>query len=172
MMAWMGTELAAHGYIAAAVNHPGNNALEPYTVQGFSLGWERALDLSKVLDGMLADPQFTSRIDGQRIGAAGFSLGEYTMIVLAGGVGGVVNMEDIIAHCSAVHPTAPQCASPPEFPDLVKKAIDLFRTDASYATAMKKAETSHRDPRIKAIFAIAPLGMNSHRKAWKRSPFR
>ena len=45
MMAWLGTVLAAHGYIAAAVNHPGNNALEPYTLQGFSLGWERAVDL-------------------------------------------------------------------------------------------------------------------------------
>ncbi|MGA8620449.1 MAG: hypothetical protein WB660_18235 [Candidatus Sulfotelmatobacter sp.] len=54
MMAWLGTALAAHGYIAAAVNHPGNNALEPYTIQGFTLGWERAVDLSKVLDGMLA----------------------------------------------------------------------------------------------------------------------
>jgi predicted dienelactone hydrolase len=41
MMGWLGTALAAHGYIAAAVNHPGNNALEPYTPKGFSLWWER-----------------------------------------------------------------------------------------------------------------------------------
>jgi predicted dienelactone hydrolase len=50
MMAWLGTALAAHGYIAAAVNHPGNNALEPYTLQGFSLGWERAMDIGRGLD--------------------------------------------------------------------------------------------------------------------------
>jgi predicted dienelactone hydrolase len=158
MMAWMGTELAAHGYITAAVNHPGNNALEPYTVQGFTLGWKRAEDLSKVLDGMLADPQFRNRIDGQRIGAAGFSLGGYTMIVVAGGIGGVVNMENIIAHCSDVPPSVPECTSPPEFPDLVQKAIELFHANPSFAAEMKMAETSHRDPRIKAIFAIAPLG--------------
>lgn len=36
-MAWLGTRLAAHGFIAVAVNHPGNNALEPYTPQGFTL---------------------------------------------------------------------------------------------------------------------------------------
>ena len=34
MMAWFGSALASHGYIAAAVNHPGNNALEDYTIPG------------------------------------------------------------------------------------------------------------------------------------------
>src|SRR5215831_4732340 len=86
MMAWLGTELAAHGYIAAAVNHPGNNALEPYTTQGFLLWWERAKDLSNVIDQMLADKTFASHIDSKRIGAAGFSLGGYTMIEIAGGI--------------------------------------------------------------------------------------
>lgn len=32
-MAWLGTVLAAHGYIAVAVNHPGNNATEDYTAR-------------------------------------------------------------------------------------------------------------------------------------------
>lgn len=41
-MAWLGTILATHGYIAAAVNHPGNNAVEGYTARGFSTWWERA----------------------------------------------------------------------------------------------------------------------------------
>jgi Platelet-activating factor acetylhydrolase, isoform II len=30
-MAWLGEALAKQGYIAAAVNHPGNNATQPYT---------------------------------------------------------------------------------------------------------------------------------------------
>ena len=54
-MAWLGEALAAHGYIAAAVNHPGNNATEPYTAKGFSIWWERARDLSETINGMLAD---------------------------------------------------------------------------------------------------------------------
>lgn len=41
-LAWLETALAAHGYMVAAVNHPGNNALEAYTTQGFALWWERA----------------------------------------------------------------------------------------------------------------------------------
>lgn len=84
-MAWIGTALAAHGYIAAAVNHPGNNAYDGYTAQGFSTWWERARDLSTVIDKMLADTVFGPRIDSRRIGATGFSLGGYTMIEIAGG---------------------------------------------------------------------------------------
>ncbi len=46
----------------------------------------------------------------------------------------------IMAHCGAIHPTALQRTSPQEFPDLAKKAIDLFHADAGFAAAMKKAE--------------------------------
>src|SRR5580704_14103118 len=46
MMGWFGAALASHGYIVAAVNHPGNNGLEDYTLQGFSIWWERAADLT------------------------------------------------------------------------------------------------------------------------------
>lgn len=62
-MAWLGEALAAHGYIVAAVNHPGNNAAEPYTVEGFSIWWERARDLSEVVSGMLSDAEFGAHID-------------------------------------------------------------------------------------------------------------
>ena len=47
-MGWLARSLAQHGYIAAAVNHHGNNSLEPYLAQGFSLWWERAKDLTCV----------------------------------------------------------------------------------------------------------------------------
>ena len=83
-LAWFATALAARGYIVAAVNHPGNNAIEPHTVQGFMLWWLRANDLSAVLNDLLTDPEFGPRIDRMRIGAAGFSLGGYTMFELAG----------------------------------------------------------------------------------------
>src|SRR5262249_18695325 len=67
-MAWLGECLAARGYVAAAVNHPGNNAAEPYTVEGFSLWWERARDLSEVITAMLADSEFGSHIKPDSIG--------------------------------------------------------------------------------------------------------
>lgn len=150
-LAWLGTRLAAHGYIAVAVNHPGNNALEPYTVPGFTLFWERAADLSRVIDGMLADRQFGPRIDPRRIGAAGFSLGGYTMIEIAGGRSSPAFFE-LCTH----HPRDRKCTSPPEFPDLVPKAAALLKSDPGYRAAVARAGSDYRDPRVRAVFAIAP----------------
>jgi predicted dienelactone hydrolase len=150
-MAWLGARLASHGYIAVAVNHPGNNALEPYTAQGFTLWWLRAKDLSAVIDGMLSDHRFAPRIDSRRIGAAGFSLGGYTMVEIAGGR----TSPALFAFCSA-HPHARRCADPPEFPGLVNRALTLLKTSPSYRAAVRGASASYRDPRVRAILAIAP----------------
>jgi len=152
-MAWLGTALAAQGYIVAAVNHPGNNALEQYTPQGFSLWWERAKDISVVIDQMLVDSTFGSRIDAARIGAAGFSLGGYTMIELAGGT---TKRSAFVVFCKS--PKADNiCKTPPEFPgDLFNISGDLARTDGEYRDSLNHAGDSYRDPRIRAVFAMAP----------------
>lgn len=150
-MAWLGTRLAAHGFIVAAVNHPGNNALEPYTAQGFTLVWLRARDLSAVIDGMLADRRFGPRIDARRIGAAGFSLGGYTMMEIAGGR----TTPGFFDLCSR-HPADRSCKPPPEFPTLVTQAVTLLKTDSGYRGAVRGAAKSYRDPRVRAVFAIAP----------------
>lgn len=151
-LAWFATALAARGYIVAGVNHPGNTATAPYTVQGFSLWWERARDLSSALDALLADAQFGGRIDPRRIGAAGFSLGGYTVIELAGGVTSRKRFEDI---CKAA-PDQASCKAPPEFADLIAKAKALAETDPAYAEALRRDGSSYRDARIRAIFAMAP----------------
>jgi len=150
-MAWLGTRLAAHGFIAVAVNHPGNNGLEPYTAQGFSLWWLRAKDLSAVLDGMLADREFAPRIDARRIGAAGFSLGGHTMMGIAGGRTSTAFF-DLCSH----QPQDPRCAAPPEFPTLVSRVVQLFKSDPGYQTAVRAGGEDYRDPRVRAVFAIAP----------------
>ena len=75
--------LAAHDFVAVAVNHPGNNA---HTVEGFSPWWLRAVDLSVVIDALLDDKTFGDQLDPARIGAAGHSLGGYAVIAAAGGV--------------------------------------------------------------------------------------
>ena len=155
MLEWLGTTLASHGYITAAVNHPGNNALEPYTPSGFSLWWERARDLSEVIDKMLEDREFGARIDSSRIGAAGFSLGGYTVIEIAGGI------TDRAAYRKFCNSPAADaiCKSPPEFPKLLdyfNRLDEIAKSDPEIATSLSKEKESHRDSRVRAVFAIAP----------------
>jgi predicted dienelactone hydrolase len=151
-MAWFATALTSRGYIVAAVNHPGNNAMEPYTAQGFTVWWKRAQDITCVLDDMLADPDFGPRIDRRRIGAAGFSLGGYTVIELAGGVTSRKQFDDF---CKAA-PDQVSCKAPPEFPDLIAKANALAASDPAFAQALRGDGASYRDRRIRAVFAMAP----------------
>ena len=149
---WLGTALAAHGFVAAAVNHPGNNALDGYTIEGFTLWGERAVDLSRVIDAMIAEPLFGPRLDPQRIGAAGFSIGGYTVLATAGAVPSVAHYRQF---CDSPEADA-SCVAPPEFADLREKARALADSDPAYATALRTEGRSYRDPRISAVFAMAP----------------
>jgi predicted dienelactone hydrolase len=151
-LAWLGTALARAGYVAAAVDHPGNNAIDGYTVPGFTLWWERAHDLSAVIDAMLADPTFMTRIDAERIGAAGFSLGGYTVIAIAGGV---TSLEHFRQFCAS--PAADgTCQAPPECAGLRAKAEALADNDEAFRAALAKDSRSYRDQRVRAVFAMAP----------------
>jgi predicted dienelactone hydrolase len=151
-MAWLGTALAAHGYLAVAVNHPGNNSYEGYTPQGFSTWWERARDLSTVIDAMLADSGFGGHIDSKRIGAAGFSLGGYTMIAVAGGI---TDPAAFTAFCKSAKADG-ICKSPAEFPTLLEDFEKLSNSDPEFQESLRHATASYRDRRVRAVFAIAP----------------
>lgn len=155
MMAWLGAALAQHGYIAAAVNHPGNNSTEDYTVEGFLFWWERATDLTVALDKILQDSTFGPRIDPKRVGAAGFSLGGYTMIEIAGGITDPASFDRF---CKSDQADA-ICKDQLEFPKLHEKAAELANLPQN-ATAFKDAYAhagdSRRDARVRAVFAIAP----------------
>jgi predicted dienelactone hydrolase len=150
-MAWLGTELARHGYVAVAVNHPGTNALEPYTAEGFALWWERAIDISDALDALLKDPEFGSHVDLSRVGAAGFSIGGYTVLELAGTR---TNPEDLLSSCEST-PTPPACRVP-EMKNMGDISKLMAHVRATSTESLARSEASYRDPRIRAVFAIAP----------------
>jgi predicted dienelactone hydrolase len=147
-MAWLGNYLASRGYIVVAVNHPGNNAVTGYTAPGFIEGWERAKDISTAITGLLADPRFGDKIDPDRIGAAGFSYGGYTMMELAGAV---TDVNRILAWCDQQK----DACNPPEMPDLMEK-FKAIQQQPDVQQSLQHASDSYRDPRIRAVFAIAP----------------
>lgn len=148
---WLGAGLAAAGYVVAGVNHPGNNALEPMTLEGFVLWWERALDMSEVLDGVLADPTLGPHIAHDRIGAVGFSAGGYTVLELAGARTSLQAFKDFCASPAA----DPNC-QPPEMSRIKAGGSTLSAPSPEMAASMSRSGASYRDERIKAVFAIAP----------------
>ena len=150
-LAWFGTALAAHGFIVVAVNHPGNNALEGSTVDGFSLFWLRAVDLSAIIGAVLDDKLFGRLIDPARIGAAGHSFGGYTVIATAGGIADPSLLE---AFCRS--PDADVLCKPPEVNEMRAKRLALLSSDPEFRQRYSQAGKSFRDDRIRAAFALAP----------------
>jgi len=156
-MGWLGQYLASQGYITAAINHHGNNAIEPYLAHGFMLWWERATDFSVLLDQLLNEVDlFKDKIDEQRIGVAGFSLGGCTAILLAGGR---CDLDHFKSFCDS--PEGDSSGDKPrEFPVRLIDVEKLIRTDRYYRESWLRQRQSYRENRIKAAFAIAPaLGM-------------
>jgi predicted dienelactone hydrolase len=139
----------------AGANHPGNTAAAPLTRDGFMLWWERATDASQVLDGVLADPMLGPHVDRERIGAVGFSLGGYTVLELAGAR---TNLQAFERFCTS--PQADAICHPPEAARIsdASGAAPLTLDDLSPQTRASRARSgaSYRDPRVKAVFAIAP----------------
>lgn len=98
---WLAGELAGHGYVVAAPDHPGTTTSDRRPEQAVRL-WERPHDLSRVLDALNADPGLAGPIEAGRIAAIGHSLGGWTVMALAGGRYDVSRLPAACApHCEA-----------------------------------------------------------------------
>ncbi|WP_175426382.1 alpha/beta hydrolase family protein [Azospirillum brasilense] len=127
--------LARRGYVVAAVHHRGN-AFDDDRDAGTERMWrKRPAQLSAALDHVLADPDLAGRVDGDRIGALGFSAGGYTVLVAAGGVAELGRIAD-------------HCRTPP--------AGERFCHLGNEET---QARVATRDPRIRAAVLTAPVGV-------------
>lgn len=141
---WLAGELRRRGALVVGVEHHGNTLVEPYLPEGFSMVWHRPLDVTFALDWTLREYD----VDSERITAAGFSLGGYTVAALAGAR---LNREALALVLTGAIPTPPL----PEFPDLVDQLLARYGVDR-FRALVAAAPASVRDGRVRRIAMLAP----------------
>jgi predicted dienelactone hydrolase len=136
--------LARRGYLVAALRHPGDNWQDHSLIARGPAAYldERARHVSRVLDALLGDPQWSDRVAtdarGPRVGALGHSAGGYTVLALAGGR---FDLARLRAHCDAHRAEDP-----------------IFCRRRGPAEPPPVDTSSLADPRVRAIVALAPVG--------------
>jgi predicted dienelactone hydrolase len=148
-MEWLGRRLAQRGFIALAVNHHGNTGLEPYRPEGFLCLWERARDLTVLLDSLDSRGEFAGRLDMDRVFVAGFSAGAYTALAFLGAVTAFSRFQPV-GRRPAVVP------GPREFPALADHVPALLANNAVFRDSWSRMSDSYRDGRVKAALVCAP----------------
>ena len=132
---WLIDSLVENGFIVAALNHPMNTTRDN-TDEGVISVWHRPRDISVLLDYLLNDSNWVNVIDENRIGAAGFSSGGYTVLALAGAI---YDPELMSAYCASQE-RGKDCELATDFSN-----VDFRDSSASY-----------KDERIKSVFSMAP----------------
>ena len=148
-LCWLGRHLAIQGFIAIGVSHHGNTALEPYRPEGYLCWWERARDLTVILDWFATQGPFPNRIDLNNVFAAGFSLGGYTVLALAGAESNLDLFQKWLEGST-------MAGGSREFPDLADHVPRLFDESKQFRVSIDRHTKSYKNQRIKAISVIAP----------------
>jgi predicted dienelactone hydrolase len=150
-LTWLGSALARAGYVVVAVDHPGTNGIDGITAEGTYAAWERAGDLAAALDIAARDPVVGPRLDLQRVGAIGFSLGGWTAALLAGARTDFDAFDRFFASPARDSICEPQREYPTDF---TRRHATLAQPAMREIAAREHAD--HRDPRVRAAFLIAP----------------
>lgn len=148
-LAWLAHHLADNGFVVLAVNHHGHTGAEPYRAEGFLCLWERARDLSVLLDSQDWLQALQVQVDMDRIFTGGFSAGAYTTLLLAGA----------IAKFSQFDPANPFRGSnrgPLEFPTVADEIPALLESSTVFRDSWARVSHSYRDDRFKAFLPLAP----------------
>jgi len=82
-LSWLAAPLASNGFLVLAPNHPGDSYGDVRPAGTFRK-WDRAKDISFIIDHIDKNPDLVKLVDRQRIGVAGFSMGGYAALALAG----------------------------------------------------------------------------------------
>ncbi|NTG00839.1 hypothetical protein G6L00_09635 [Agrobacterium rhizogenes] len=154
---WLGFRLAQRGFVALAVNHHGHTGSEPYRAEGFLCLWERAADLTAILNDRTWRHELGAEIDDSA-SVAGFSAGAYTALLLAGA-------RVAFSQFEPGNPVKSPIRGPREFPNLADELPKLSENPA-FKVAWERRRADFSDQRIRCAFAIAPgrsvLGFSQH----------
>ncbi len=153
-LGWLAQALVDQGFIVLGVDHHGNTFVEPYLPQGFAHYWERPQDIRWVIDWVLKDSPYKNFIDENRIALAGFSLGGYTVLAVAGGI---TDRNYFINDFCVKSPNDGTCQPSLEFPNLGELYAGLI-DDPKVKASKQREKLSYRDDRIKALVSISPPG--------------
>ena len=157
--------LARSGYLVASVEHVGDTWRDPsMRVTPARYFAERPRQASRVIDTVLADPQWRARIanaaDGQPlIGALGHSAGGYTVLALAGGKPVLSRMR---THCelqAALDPVLCKLSSSIAIGGASVPANKGDNSDKGDTARDGQEEPVQADPRVRAVMALAPMGV-------------
>ena len=154
----LGTRLAREGYLVAAVRHAGDNWQDRSLVTSGRYFSERPRQLSRVLDALLASPEWGPRIPADRIGVVGHSAGGYSALALAGAQ---AEPARAVQHCRTVQDDPGFCVlakgtqdSAADGPTSAAQPVPAFGTAAPDADRV-----SVPDRRIRAVVVMAPMAV-------------
>lgn len=145
----LATRLAKDGYLVAALRHPGDNWQDRSMISSGHYFGERPRQVSRVLDALLASPEWGARIPVERIGAVGHSAGGYTVLALAGAQ---AEPERAAQHCRSVQ-------DDPVFCSLAKGPASGPDAKGRVAPPADALRVSVPDRRIRAVVALAPMAV-------------
>jgi predicted dienelactone hydrolase len=146
--------LARNGYLVASVEHVGDTwqdqSMRTKPLRYFS---ERPRQVSRVIDTLLADPQWRPRIangsDGlPLVGAIGHSAGGYTVLALAGGK---PEVSRIRKHCTTDAELDPILCK-------LSRTMESSPEETGDTTGGQEVQVQV-DTRVRAVMALAPLGI-------------
>ena len=149
-LGWLGRRLASKGFICIGVSHHGNTAIEPYVPEGFLCWWERARDLTIIVDLLDKESILAGRLDMKNVFASGFSLGGYTALSLAGAITSLPLFQAWLRSDEIEY------SGPLEFPDLADHVPKLKASSEKFRASLDVQSDSYRDDRVKAIMVFAP----------------
>ena len=152
----LATHLAAHGFLVATLTHPRDNPRDGSGVGTSDVLFGRPLQVQALISHLLASARWGGLIDPGRIGAAGFSDGGYTALLLAGGVPRFDRYAD---YCRRNPGDRDTCEVVERLGGSESGNFDGFLRYAEALERARQAMGDTADARIRAVFAMAPTSL-------------